>query len=188
MTTLQKLAPVVCEVSVSWSPIEAFRRFVDEFSNWWPSDTHSIGGPRVQRIVFESKAGGRIYEEHTDGRKFQWGKVLEVDPPHRVKFTFHPSRPEATAQTIEVSFHPEETGTRVELIATDWERWGQRAEKARRGYQIGWRIVLKVWAGRTTLSMRLINAIGKVALVFELIRYRGRAGLINSAEGEIVER
>ena len=102
MTAPEKLAPIVREVSVSWKPEEAYRRFVNEFSSWWPVKTHSIGGPRIKRLVFEAKVGGRIYEEHIDGRQFQWGKVLELDPPRRARFTFHPSRPESTAQTIEL--------------------------------------------------------------------------------------
>jgi uncharacterized protein YndB with AHSA1/START domain len=183
--TSEKPASVVRELSVSWKPDEAYRRFVDEFSNWWPTKTHSIGGPRIKRLVFETKVGGRIYEEHIDGRQFQWGKVLELDPPRRVRFTFHPSRPEKTGQTIELRFHPEGSGTRVELIATGWENWGKGAERARRGYRIGWGIVLNLWAGRITMGMRLANALGKLALALQLIRHGGRTGLINSAEGEI---
>jgi uncharacterized protein YndB with AHSA1/START domain len=146
---------------------------------------HSIGGPRVKRVVFETQMGGRIYEEHIDGRRFQWGRVLELDPPRRVRFTFHPSRPEITAQTVEVVFHPDGTGTRVELTATGWENWGKGAERAWRGYRMGWKIVLDLWAGRITTGIRLINALGRVALVFQLIRYGGRLGLINRAEGEM---
>ena len=138
-TQVEKPEPVVREVSVSWKPEEAYRRFVNEFSKWWPVKTHSIGGPRIKRVVFEAKVGGRIYEEHIDGRRFQWGKVLELDPPRR----------------------------------------------ARRGYQIGWGLVLDLWAGRMTMRMRLINAIGKVVLVMQLIWHGGRVGLIDSAEGEL---
>jgi uncharacterized protein YndB with AHSA1/START domain len=184
-TRVEKLAAVVREVSVSWKPEEAYERFVGRFSDWWPSNTHSIGGPRVKRVVFETKVGGRIYEEHLDGRRFQWGRVLELDPPRRVRFTFHPSRPENTAQTIEVVFHPQGPGTRVELIANGWESWGKGAERARRGYQMGWKLVLNLWAGRITTGMRLINAIGRIALVFQLARYGGRSGLINRADGEM---
>ena len=137
MKSLKKLEPVVREISVSWKPEEAYRRFVEEFADWWPSKTHSIGGPRIKQIVFETKVGGQIYEEHIDGRRFLWGRVLELDPPRRVRFTFHPSRSESSAQTIELIFHPKGTGTRLELIATDWENWGKGAERARRGYKMG---------------------------------------------------
>ena len=182
---VEKLLPVVREISVSWTPEEAYRRFIDEFSNWWPRETHSIGGPRIKRLVFETREGGRIYEEHVDGRRFQWGKVLELDPPRRVRFKFHPSRPENTAQTIEVVFHPQGSGARLELTATGWENWGRGAERARRGYRMGWGILLDLWAKRSSRRLRLLNAIGKVALVLQLIRYGGRTGLINRAEGEV---
>ena len=183
--TIQKPEPVVREISVSWKPQEAYRRWVSEFSSWWPSKSHSIGGPRIRRLVFEEKVGGRIYEEHIDGRQFLWGKVLALDPPRRIRFTFHPSRPESTAQTIELLFHAEGSGTRLELIATGWENWGKGAERARRGYRLGWGLVLNTWAGRLTMRMRVINLVGRVVLLFQLIKYRGRIALINSAEGEL---
>ena len=59
----------------------------------------------------EPQVGGRIFEEHVDGRRFQWGRVLEWEPPRRVKFTFHPSRDPATAQDVEVRFVPDGGGT-----------------------------------------------------------------------------
>ena len=116
--------------------------------DWWSANQ----APRVR-----GEGGGRIYEEHIDGRQFQWGKVLELDPPRRARFTFHPSRPESAAQTIELLFHPEVSGARLELIATGWENWGKGAQRARRGYQVGWGLVLNLWAGRITMRMRLIN-------------------------------
>ena len=39
-----------------------------------------------------------------------------MDPPRRVAFTYHSSRAESDAQSVEVSFLPEGTGTRVELV------------------------------------------------------------------------
>ena len=75
------LPPVERSVSVSWDQEAAFRRFTVEFSSWWPWRTHSIGGRRVKRVVFEPQVGGRIFEEHVDGRRFQWGRVLEGERP-----------------------------------------------------------------------------------------------------------
>ena len=82
-------------------------------------------------MVFEPQVGGRIFEEHVDGRRFQWGRVLEWEPPRRVKFTFHPSRDPATAQDVEVRFVPDGGGTRLELVTTKWENWGPKAARAR---------------------------------------------------------
>jgi hypothetical protein len=140
----------------------------------------------VARVVFEARAGGRIFEELRDGRRFQWGEVLEVDPPRRVRFTWHPSRDPATAQDVEVRFVPEGRGTRVELTAGGWERWGDDAEahKARKGYDTGWVYVLAVWAGRRTLKMRALELL--VAGTRRLRRLRGGPDAeIDNARGEI---
>jgi uncharacterized protein YndB with AHSA1/START domain len=154
-------------LAVSWSPEAAFRRFTADFAVWWPSRTHSIGGRRVKRIVFECHVGGRIYEELTDGRRFQWGKVTAWDPPRRVGFTWHPSRDEREAQDVEVTFTPEGTGTLVQLVSTGWERLGARAQRARKGHDIGWGSVLDVYAGRWSAAFVIFGLISTV-LTFAL--------------------
>jgi hypothetical protein len=170
MTETPSLPPVVRSVLVSWSQEAAFRRFTDQFASWWPWRTHSIGGTRVRRVVFETRVGGRIFEEHADGRRFQWGTVLEWEPPARVKFTFHPTRRPDQAQDVEVRFLPEPDGTRLELTATRWENWGQGAARARRGYETGWGYVLNVWAGRRTAGMRLMDVLAAVMRGVERLR------------------
>ena len=171
-------------VSVSWDQTAAFRRFTEEFGTWWPCRTHSIGGHRVRRVVFECRAGGSIYEEHVDGRRFQWGKVIEVDPPRSVKFTWHPSRAASTAQEVEVRFEIEGSGTRVELVSDRWENWGKNAHRARRGYDLGWGYLLNTWAGRRTRKMALVDCLTVVLRGVEILRGGVRA-TIARAGGEI---
>jgi hypothetical protein len=178
------LPPIVRSVPVSWSQDAAFHRFTAEFASWWPWRTHSIGGKQVSRVVFEPRVGGRIFEEHRDGRRFLWGTVLEWDPPARVKFTFHPSREPASAQEVEVRFLPEGSGTRLELTATRWENWGKGAARARKGYHAGWGYVLNVWAGRRTTAMRMMALLAGVMRAVELLR-GGTAASIARAGGEI---
>lgn len=60
------------------------------------------------------------------------------------------SRDPSTAQEVELRFVPEGSGTRLELTADKWETWGRNARRARRGYEIGWGYLLKVWAERRT--------------------------------------
>ncbi|HET6373766.1 MAG TPA: SRPBCC domain-containing protein [Candidatus Polarisedimenticolia bacterium] len=182
--TPASIPPIERTVTVSWDTEAAFRRFTLEFAEWWPWRTHSIGGKRVKRIVFEPRAAGLIYEEHSDGRRFQWGKVLEWDPPRRVKFTWHPSRDESTAQDVEVKFLPEGAGTRLVLTATNWEKWGPRARVARNGYDVGWGYVLNVWAGRRTAGMLLMDGIASVVGLVDKLR-GGAEGAISRAGGEI---
>jgi hypothetical protein len=178
------LPPVIRTVSVPWNQEAAFRRFALDFATWWPRRTHSIGVERVKDVVLEPRVGGRIYEEHVDGRRFQWGQILAWDPPKGLTFTFHPSRAPETAQDVEVRFVPEGAGTRVELMATKWENWGPKARLARRGYDLGWGYVLNVWAERRTARMRMVDGVS--AIVQSVNRLRGgTAAQIARAGGEI---
>jgi len=180
-----ELPPIVRSVTVSWDSEAAFRRFTADFATWWPWRTHSIGGvERVERLVFECKPGGLIFERHKDGRRFQWGKVLEWDPPRRVKFTWHPSRDEATAQEVELRFHPAGSGTRLELVSSGWEHWGEGANGARRGYDLGWWQVLNIWADKRTLRLAVLNGVMRF-MAFVSRRRGGAEAAIAKAGGEM---
>ncbi len=180
-----ELPPIVRSVSVSWNPEEAFQRFTADFARWWPWRTHSIGGVAcVERIVFECRSGGLIFEQHKDGRRFQWGTVLEWEPPRRVKFSWHPARDASTAQQVVLVFHPEAGGTRLELVSVGRENWGRGAKRARRGYDLGWWQVLNVWAGRRSVGMAVL---GSVMTFMELVQKLrgGSAAAVAKAGGEI---
>lgn len=171
-TTTAALPPVRRTISVSWSQEEAFRRFTEGFASWWPGRSHSIGGERVTRIVFECRVGGRILEELDDGRRFQWGRLTAYDPPRRVAFSWHPSREEREAQDVEVRFDPEGPGTRVELISTGWERLGAKAKSARRGYDLGWGSVLAAYAGRASVALVVFGLLSRAMRM--VLRLTGR--------------
>jgi uncharacterized protein YndB with AHSA1/START domain len=160
--------PLHKTVTVPWSQERAFTRFTTEIGSWWPLRTHSVGGAQSQRCVFEGRIGGQIYEETSNGTRHVWGTVLEWEPPSRAVFTWHPDRTPDTAQNIEVRFTSEGSGTRLELIHTGWERLGQEARKARRGYPMGWTYVLNHWAGRGgSLTNRLTDGMIWVMLKFK---------------------
>lgn len=179
-----QLPPILRSVTVAWDQTEAFDRFTRDFGQWWPGKTHSIGGPRLRRIVFEREVGGRIFEEHSDGRRFQWGRVETWEPPVRVRFKWHPSREESTAQDIEMEFIPEGSGTRVELTASGWERWGDGAARAHKGYALGWSYVLNVFANRRDAKMALMDAMASGMNFLQKFR-GGRDAVIARSSGEL---
>lgn len=179
------LPPIVRTVSVRWAPDEAFRRFTAGFGEWWPHSSHSVGGAHVKAVVFETRVGGRIYEDHHDGKRFEWGVVQEWEPPRRVVFSWHPGRPERTAQTVELLFTAEGSGTKLRLTSSDWHRWGDGAARAHRGYDLGWRWVLSYWAGqRTTPFMLALGGLMKVMQFAQRFR-GGQAAIIARTEREI---
>ena len=181
----EALPPIEQSVRVSWDQAEAFRRFTSCFADWWPRQTHSIGGVRVERIVFETRVGGRIFEQHVDGRRFQWGKITEWDPPRRVRFSWHPSREERTAQDVTIEFLPEGAGTQVILTADGWERWGEGAAKARKMYNMGWGYVLNLWGQKRSLKMMLIGGLGLAFRLWQKIR--GKTDLQIEGDGGEIE-
>jgi len=149
MATPPKLSePIRRSIGVPWNQHAAFERFTSHFGDWWPRYSHSIGGKRVKRLVFECRVGGLIYEEHYDGTRMLWGTVTAFDAPNRVAFTFHPSHKESDAQLIEVRFLPDGVGTRVELTSSGWEKMGKRAQRAYGAYRLNWGAALDRFAER----------------------------------------
>lgn len=179
------IPPVDRSIEVSWSQEAAFKRFTEGFGSWWPYRSHSIGGRNVKRIVFETKLGGLIFEEHADGRRFQWGKVTEWTPPKRVAFSFHPSLDESQAQDVVIDFTPCAGGTQLRLVSTGWEKLGAKARMARGGYNEGWGYILNVMADRRTPKMAMMEAM--MAAITGVRRLTGKSAAhdIANAKGEI---
>ncbi len=140
------IEPVVKEIWVKAGVDDAFRRFTDGISGWWPTGTHSVSGERCQEVRFEGHVGGHIFEEASDGAMHRWGSVLAWEPPRRVAFTWHPGRGPDSAQTVEVEFSSERGGTRLRLTHTGWERFGEGAAEMREDYDTGWTLVFSGYA------------------------------------------
>lgn len=138
--------PVEKSVDVSWDIETAFRRFTDGIAEWWPIKTHSVGRDEAEEVVFETRAGGRLFERQKDGSEAEWAVVREWDPPHRFVLAWYPSRTADEAQNLEVRFEPNGSGTRVGLTHSGWEALGDRAEEARANYDSGWPGVLELYA------------------------------------------
>jgi hypothetical protein len=162
-----QLPPIQRSIKVQWTQQAAFERFTADFGKWWPSSTHSIGGDRVARIVFECRVGGRIFEELKDGRRYQWGTLRVWEPPRCVAFSWHPSKDADVAQDVEVTFNPEPGGsTRVILVSSGWEKLGPAAKRERRAYSLGWDGILAVFAGRRTFAVILFGLLSHAVTLF----------------------
>jgi uncharacterized protein YndB with AHSA1/START domain len=121
------------EVLVDFEPAAAFDLFTEGIARWWPVRTHSYGGDAVTNVVLESREGGRLYEVTEAGER-NWGRVRTWEPPHRVVLEWEITDP---ATEVEVSFLPEEPGTRVVL-----EHRGFEDPERRGNYEGGWDVVL----------------------------------------------
>jgi uncharacterized protein YndB with AHSA1/START domain len=128
------------------APLErAFDVFTDGLGSWWPLERYSLGGENIERVVFEPRAGGRVYEIRKDGSEGEWADVLAYHRPSSFTLAWRPyeepgSRP---ATELEVRFIADGQQTRVELEHRGWERLGEQAAESQRGYDGGWDHVLR---------------------------------------------
>ena len=122
------------EVLVDLDAAAAFGLFTAGIARWWPVRTHSYGGDAVTSVVFEGRAGGRVYEV-TDAGEQDWATVRELEPPGR--FVLDWLIGDANGSEVEVRFEPEAGGTRVVL-----EHRGLSATDPRTRYDSGWDVVL----------------------------------------------
>ncbi len=64
----------------------AFEVWTAQIGRWWPAD-HTTTGEVDLEVSLEPRTGGRIFEQTTDGREFDWGEVLVWEPPVRLVYS-----------------------------------------------------------------------------------------------------
>jgi uncharacterized protein YndB with AHSA1/START domain len=154
MSMQSAIAPVQASIVVQ-APIDrAFRAFTEEIGSWWPAENHILKA-QLDRMVFEPRVGGHIYDVGVDGSESHWARVLAYDPPNRFVFSWDISLqwqietdPDRTSE-VEVRFIAEEGDrTRVELEHRGLERHGEGCESmaAAVGSPNGWTGGLEAFA------------------------------------------
>lgn len=150
----ESTSPMVIErvVTVPASAERAFAVFTDGMGMWWPSQ-YTWAQEDLDDILIEPREGGRALERDADGTEREWGRVLAVEPPHRLVFSWQiaPDRsyePDpARSSEVEVRFVPQgQTTTRVELEHRAFERHGEHAAAYREGLDAGWDELLAAYA------------------------------------------
>jgi uncharacterized protein YndB with AHSA1/START domain len=105
---------------------------------WWPHG-HSVSAEPGLTVMFEPRAGGRIYERTPDGAEHDWGEVLAWEPPRRLAYLWHLRFDRADATEVEVTFVPDPEGTAVRIVHRGWERLGAPKGPERRARnERGW--------------------------------------------------
>jgi len=146
-TETQAAATSIRRTIVVEAPLErAFRVFTEDFDQIKPRE-HNMLGVEIAETVFETHAGGRIYDRGVDGSEFHWARVLIFEPPNRVIFSWdlNPQfqvEPDPTKTSeVEVSFIAESPErTRVELEHRNLDRHGEgwEGERDAVGSEGGW--------------------------------------------------
>lgn len=141
------IEPIDRSITVRRTPSEAFRLFTTEMGSWWPLETHGLAdreaGEKTERLVFEEREGGRIYEVLSTGVEAEWGVVTTWDPPNRVVVDWNPSFEQRPYTEVEVTFTAlDDGGCAVRLLHRHWDRLGEHAgRELRADYGPGWTYV-----------------------------------------------
>ena len=131
------------EIRVAAPPGRAFEVFTERIAEWWPLDRYSVFGADAT-VAFEDD---RIVERSPGGEETVWAEVLAFEAAARVRFTWHPGRPDDDQPTeVEVTFAAEGDGTLVTLVHTGWERLSDDRLAGRVDYDNGWPLVLQRYA------------------------------------------
>ena len=137
-------APLRLEFDVPCPPDRAFDLWTNRTDLWWPP-AHTASGRKGTKIVFEPRAGGRVYEQAPDGSQTDWGHVLEWAPPARLIYRWHLFSDPADATEVEVQFLANTGGsTRVRLEHRGWDAFADGAAR-RDQNQAGWRQALGLY-------------------------------------------
>jgi uncharacterized protein YndB with AHSA1/START domain len=120
------------------APVErAFSVFTVDMGSWWPPEHHLLQAD-LERMVFEPRVGGHVYDVGVDGSECRWARVLAYEPPDRIVFSWDigpdwklQPDPELTSE-VEVRFISDGPDrTRVEVEHRNLERHGAGWEAMR---------------------------------------------------------
>jgi uncharacterized protein YndB with AHSA1/START domain/uncharacterized protein YciI len=135
---MAQLPPIRRQLVVPAGAELAFTVFTEEIGSWWPVDRLSVYGAGASVAVRD----GVVVERGPDGAEAVWGTILDWEPPHGLRLTWHPGRGPEAASEVAVSFVEVAGGqTLVTLEHHGWERFEDPAA-ARSEYNRGWPTVL----------------------------------------------
>lgn len=135
--------PIRKTLNVQLRPKEAFDLFTTRIADWWPVESHSLSagkGDLPQDVEVEPREGGHIVETTSDGEKGRWGTITRWEPGSAFGVSWYVGRPEEEATDVLVVFIPTDTGTRIDLTHSGFDRLADTAMHD--NYLKGWDFVL----------------------------------------------
>lgn len=146
------IEPFKTSFDVACDPDHAFATWTQKASSWWPVE-HTASHQAGTKIVFEPRVGGRIFEHAPDGREIEWGKVVEWDPPRRLRYLWHIATDPEHATDVDIVFRElPDSSTRIEIEHGGWERLGEIGRTWREANRAGWDGVLPSYVGACRVS------------------------------------
>jgi uncharacterized protein YndB with AHSA1/START domain len=135
------IEPLRLSFEVACPAAHAFDTWTQRASMWWPP-AHTVTHDPGARVVFEPRAGGRIYERTSSGQEVDWGSITAWEPPRRLVYEWHIAADRASATEVEIAFIDLGERTRVQIEHRGWDRLGERGPSWRDENRSGWDGVL----------------------------------------------
>jgi len=139
---MTRLPPVVRTVRLRCSRHQAFARFTQDISAWWPPG-FTVSGQRPARVTVEGKVGGRVFEADHDGKEHDWGVVIAWVPGRRVTFSWALGVSGGTTD-VDLLFTDRGQGCELTLEHRAWAE-DQQADRAKFDAPDGWDRVLEAY-------------------------------------------
>lgn len=132
------IAPLRYSFEVQCSVEHAFDVWTERTSTWWPKSS-TVSQADGLEVIFEGRAGGRIFERTPSGEEIDWGAITVWEPPRRLGYSWHIATDVASATDVEVRFSDlGDERTRVEIEHRGWEKLGERGPGWRDTNRGGW--------------------------------------------------
>jgi uncharacterized protein YndB with AHSA1/START domain len=139
------IEPLRIAFEIDCSPDHAFATWTGRATSWWPPQ-HTVSHEPGAEIVFEPHTGGRIFERTRNGREIEWGRIVEWDPPRRLRYLWRIATETVNATDVEIVFQElADSTTRVEIEHGGWDRLGGAGQTWREANQAGWDGVLPAY-------------------------------------------
>lgn len=136
------IKPLKVAFVVACRPDHAFSTWTAKASSWWPVE-HTVSHEPGTEIVFEPRVGGRIFERTPGGREIEWGRIVDWDPPRKLRYMWHIATNPARATDVEIVFRElPDSSTRIEIEHAGWDRLGEAGQTWRDANHAGWDGVL----------------------------------------------
>lgn len=148
---------LLAAIEVDDTVVAAFARFL-ALGRWWPK-AYSWSGEALVALTIDDRPRGLLSELGPDGFRCDFGRVLAIEPPSLIAFTWQigpdraPQPDPARASEVEVSFAPAaDGGTEVTLAHRHFRRHGSGHERYREAMaaEQGWPYLLRCFAGRAS--------------------------------------
>jgi hypothetical protein len=99
-------SPITHEYHLKSSAERAFEVYTGRIDEWW--DARYTANPEtLERVTIEARVGGRLYAEHSDLGKHDWGWVTDWAAGRRLVHTFSLAQDPRHPSEVAVEFLPD---------------------------------------------------------------------------------